>query len=60
MKDRARIKTPVRTYSAPAVDRTLDILEFMAVHPRPLRRDRALPMPEHPDQFRVPHSEEAH
>jgi len=35
MKDRARIKTPVRTYSAPAVDRTLDILEFMAVHPRP-------------------------
>lgn len=35
MKDRARIKTPVRTYSAPAVDRTLDILEFMALHPRP-------------------------
>jgi len=35
MKDRARIKTPVRTYSAPAVDRTLDILEFMAKHPRP-------------------------
>jgi DNA-binding IclR family transcriptional regulator len=35
MKDRARIKIPVRTYSAPAVDRTLDILEFMAVHPRP-------------------------
>jgi IclR family acetate operon transcriptional repressor len=35
MKDRARIKNPVRTYSAPAVDRTLDILEFMAVHPRP-------------------------
>jgi IclR family acetate operon transcriptional repressor len=35
MKDHARIKTPVRTYSAPAVDRTLDILEFMAVHPRP-------------------------
>jgi DNA-binding IclR family transcriptional regulator len=35
MKDRSRIKTPVRTYSAPAVDRTLDILEFMAVHPRP-------------------------
>ena len=35
MNDRARIKTPVRTYSAPAVDRTLDILEFMAVHPRP-------------------------
>jgi DNA-binding IclR family transcriptional regulator len=35
VKDRARIKTPVRTYSAPAVDRTLDILEFMAVHPRP-------------------------
>ncbi len=35
MKDRARIKTPVRTYSAPAVDRTLDILEFMAQHPRP-------------------------
>jgi IclR family acetate operon transcriptional repressor len=35
MKDRARLKTPVRTYSAPAVDRTLDILEFMAVHPRP-------------------------
>jgi DNA-binding IclR family transcriptional regulator len=35
MKDRARIKTPVRTYSAPAVDRTLDILEFMALHTRP-------------------------
>jgi DNA-binding IclR family transcriptional regulator len=35
MKDRARIKTPVRTYSAPAVDRTLDILEYMATHPRP-------------------------
>jgi DNA-binding IclR family transcriptional regulator len=35
MKDRTRIKTPVRTYSAPAVDRTLDIIEFMAVHPRP-------------------------
>ncbi len=35
MKDRSRIKTPVRTYSAPAVDRTLDIIEFMAVHPRP-------------------------
>ena len=35
MKDRARIKTPVRTYSAPAVDRTLDIIEFMALHPRP-------------------------
>jgi len=35
MKDRARIKTPVRTYSAPAVDRTLDILEYMARHPRP-------------------------
>ncbi|HVO39394.1 MAG TPA: IclR family transcriptional regulator [Spirochaetia bacterium] len=35
MKDRARIKTPMRTYSAPAVDRTLDILEFMAQHPRP-------------------------
>jgi DNA-binding IclR family transcriptional regulator len=35
VKDRARIKTPVRTYSAPAVDRTLDILEFMALHPRP-------------------------
>ncbi len=35
MKDRARIKAPVRTYSAPAVDRTLDILEFMATHPRP-------------------------
>jgi len=35
MKDHARIKTPVRTYSAPAVDRTLDILEFMAQHPRP-------------------------
>jgi IclR family transcriptional regulator, KDG regulon repressor len=35
MKDHARIKTPVRTYSAPAVDRTLDILEFMALHPRP-------------------------
>jgi len=32
---RARIKTPVRTYSAPAVDRTLDIIEFMALHPRP-------------------------
>jgi DNA-binding IclR family transcriptional regulator len=35
MKDRTRIKKPVRTYSAPAVDRTLDILEFMASHPRP-------------------------
>ncbi len=35
MKDRSRIKKPVRTYSAPAVDRTLDILEFMASHPRP-------------------------
>jgi len=35
MKDRTRIKTPVRTYSAPAVDRTLDIIEFMALHPRP-------------------------
>jgi DNA-binding IclR family transcriptional regulator len=35
MKDRSKIKTPVRTYSAPAVDRTLDILEFMATHPRP-------------------------
>jgi len=35
MKDRARIKAPVRTYSAPAVDRTLDILEYMAKHPRP-------------------------
>jgi IclR family KDG regulon transcriptional repressor len=35
MKDRNRIKAPVRTYSAPAVDRTLDILEFMAKHPRP-------------------------
>ena len=35
MKDRARIKAPVRTYSAPAVDRTLDIIEFMAQHPRP-------------------------
>ncbi len=35
MKDRARIKAPVRTYSAPAVDRTLDILEYMATHPRP-------------------------
>jgi len=35
MKDRARIRQPVRTYSAPAVDRTLDILEFMAQHPRP-------------------------
>ncbi len=35
MKDRTRIKTPIRTYSAPAVDRTLDIIEFMALHPRP-------------------------
>jgi len=35
VKDRARIKAPVRTYSAPAVDRTLDILEYMATHPRP-------------------------
>ncbi len=35
MKDRSRIKKPVRTYSAPAVDRTLDILEYMAAHPRP-------------------------
>jgi DNA-binding IclR family transcriptional regulator len=35
VKDRARLKAPVRTYSAPAVDRTLDILEFMAKHPRP-------------------------
>ncbi len=35
MKDRNRLKAPVRTYSAPAVDRTLDILEFMAKHPRP-------------------------
>ena len=29
------MKAPVRTYSAPAVDRTLDILEYMAQHPRP-------------------------
>ncbi len=35
MKDHARIKKPTRTYSAPAVDRTLDIIEFMALHPRP-------------------------
>ncbi len=35
MKDHTRIKTPTRTYSAPAVDRTLDIIEFMALHPRP-------------------------
>jgi IclR family transcriptional regulator, KDG regulon repressor len=35
MKDHNRIKSPARTYSAPAVDRTLDIIEFMALHPRP-------------------------
>jgi len=35
MNDRGRIKKPVRTYSAPAVDRALDILEYMAAHPRP-------------------------
>ncbi len=35
MKDHARRKNPIRTYSAPAVDRTLDIIEFMALHPRP-------------------------
>jgi DNA-binding IclR family transcriptional regulator len=28
-------RKPARTYSAPAVDRALDILEFMADHPRP-------------------------
>jgi DNA-binding IclR family transcriptional regulator len=35
MKDSNRKKGVKRQYSAPAVDRALDILEFMATHPRP-------------------------
>ncbi len=34
-EDGGKAIRPVRQYSAPAVDRTLDILEFMARHPRP-------------------------
>ena len=33
MKDRNRKKATKRQYAAPAVDRALDILEFMAKHP---------------------------
>ncbi len=35
MRDSNRSKKLKREYSAPAVDRALDILEFMAKHPRP-------------------------
>lgn len=35
VKDRGRKKTVKRQYAAPAVDRALDILEFMAKHPHP-------------------------
>jgi DNA-binding IclR family transcriptional regulator len=35
MKDRGKKKTAKRQYAAPAVDRALDILEFMARHPHP-------------------------
>jgi DNA-binding IclR family transcriptional regulator len=33
--DAGRARKSTRTYSAPAVDRALDILEYMAEHPRP-------------------------
>ena len=48
LTDKTKLKKEAREYSAPAVDRTLDILEFMAKNPKPYgatELSRALKIP---------------